>query len=87
MIKLKDGKGKNKGVFFGSWDDKRVQWIFLQLRAGADNRDIGLYARLTQHQSNPSMGVKPKSKRVLVQAFPYKYHALLLPAFMPFKAH
>jgi hypothetical protein len=71
MLKTKDGKGqtKNKGVFFRSRNDKRTQWIFLQRRGGVDNCDIGFNMRLTQHQSNPSMGIKPESKRVLVEAF------------------
>jgi hypothetical protein len=60
---------------------------FCSVGEGADNRDIGLYVRLTQHQSNPSMGIEPKSKRVLVEAFRDKYHTMLLLAVMPFKAH
>jgi hypothetical protein len=61
--------------------------MFLQRRGGTDNRDIGFYVRFTQYQSNPSMGVKPKSKRVLVEAFRDKYHTMLLLAVMPFKAY
>jgi hypothetical protein len=43
--------------------------------------------RITQHQSNPSMGNKPTSPRILVELFFDRYHSLLLLAFMPFKAY
>jgi hypothetical protein len=71
MVKIKDGKGqtKDKGVFFRSTDDQRTQRVFLQRRGGADNCDIGVDMRVREHQSNPSMGVKPAGKRVSVEAF------------------
>ena len=89
MLKRKNGKGQKQdlGVFFGNWDDKRIRWIFLQRKGGiglksADYSDIGFNMRVTQYQSNPSMGNKPASEGVLVEAFWNKYHPLLLLAFV-----
>jgi hypothetical protein len=48
----------------------------------SDNRDIGFDMRFTQHQPNPSMGIKPACELFFVETFYDKYHPLLLPAFM-----
>jgi hypothetical protein len=88
MIKKKDGKGqrKDKGVFFRSRKGKGPQRVFLQRRGGADDSNIGFNMRVTEHQSNPSMGDKPAGKRVSYEAFSDKKHPLLLLANMPVKA-
>jgi hypothetical protein len=88
VVKTKDGKGqrKDKGVFLRSRDNKGTQRIFLQRRGGADHRHSGFTMRVTEYQSNPSMGVKPTGKRVSVETFSDKKHSLLLLAYMLVKA-